>query len=75
MANTEKRMNDKLRSIMGSLQKTFGSESIRLLDGESNTALDAIKDEFDLGFGLRHQALHSRTTSSAAFAHSLAIHG
>ena len=41
MANTEKRMTDKLRSIMGSLQKTFGAESIRLLDGESNTALDS----------------------------------
>jgi recombination protein RecA len=41
MANTEKRMNDKLRSIMGSVQKAFGTESIRVLDGESHAALDA----------------------------------
>jgi recombination protein RecA len=41
MANTEKRMNDKLRSIMGAVQKSFGAESIRLLDGESNTVLDS----------------------------------
>ena len=41
MANTEKRMNDRLLRILGSLQKSFGNESIRLLDGESNGAIDA----------------------------------
>ena len=41
MANIEKRMNDKLRSVLGSVQKAFGTESIRVLDGEANEAVDA----------------------------------
>ena len=34
-----------------------------------------VKDQTDLGLGLRHQALHRRTTSSAALCHSDSIHG
>ncbi|HWO15070.1 MAG TPA: recombinase RecA [Polyangiaceae bacterium] len=41
MANTEKCMDDRLRSIVGSVQKSFGTESIRVLDGESNRVLDS----------------------------------
>jgi len=35
MAKTEKRSGDTLRDILHGVQKTFGNESIRLLDGES----------------------------------------
>jgi recombination protein RecA len=35
MAKTEKRTNDTLRDILQGVQKNFGTESIRVLDGES----------------------------------------
>jgi recombination protein RecA len=35
MAKTEKRTGDTLRDILHGVQKTFGNESIRVLDGES----------------------------------------
>src|SRR5688572_3700246 len=35
MAKTEKRTNDTLRTILQGVQKNFGAESIRVLDGES----------------------------------------
>jgi len=41
MANTEKCIDDRLRRIMGSVQKTFGTESIRRLDGEAHRAIDS----------------------------------
>jgi recombination protein RecA len=41
MARTEKLSTDTLRDIMNGVQKAFGSESIRLLDGEAKPALDS----------------------------------
>jgi recombination protein RecA len=41
MAKTEKTTNDTLRSIMTGVQKAFGNESIRLLDGEARAAIDS----------------------------------
>jgi len=41
MAKTEKRSNDTLRSILSGVQKEFGNESIRLLDGDARAAIDS----------------------------------
>jgi recombination protein RecA len=41
MARTEKLSTDTLRDIMNGVQKAFGNESIRLLDGEAKPALDS----------------------------------
>ena len=41
MARTEKRPNDTLRDILSGVQKTFGNESIRLLDGEAKPSIDS----------------------------------
>ncbi len=42
MAKTEKRPTDALHSLLSSVQKTFGNESIRVLDGETKEAIDSI---------------------------------
>jgi recombination protein RecA len=41
MARTEKRTNDRLRDVLSGVQKAFGSESIRLLDGEAKGFVDS----------------------------------
>jgi recombination protein RecA len=41
MAKTEKKTNDTLRDIIAGVQKAFGNECIRLLDGEARVAMDA----------------------------------
>ena len=41
MAKTERRTNDALRDILSGVQKTFGKESIRLLDGDAREAIDS----------------------------------
>jgi recombination protein RecA len=42
MAKTEKRTNDTLRTILNGVQKAFGNESIRLLDGDARPATESI---------------------------------
>ena len=42
MAKAEKRTSDTLRDILSNVQKAHGDECIRLLDGESNGAVDSI---------------------------------
>jgi recombination protein RecA len=41
MARSEKPSTDTLRDIMNGVQKAFGNESIRLLDGEARRAVDS----------------------------------
>ncbi len=42
MAKAEKRPTDTLHDIVSGVQKAFGNESIRLLDGESNRGIDSV---------------------------------
>jgi recombination protein RecA len=42
MAKAEKRPSDTLHNIVSGVQKAFGNESIRLLDGESNRCIDSV---------------------------------
>jgi recombination protein RecA len=42
MAKAEKRPKDTLQDIVTGVQKAFGNESIRLLDGEANRAIDSV---------------------------------
>jgi recombination protein RecA len=42
MAKTEKRTNDTLRDILNGVQKAFGNESIRLLDGDARAPIESI---------------------------------
>jgi recombination protein RecA len=41
MAKTEKRTNDTLRDILSGVQKAFGNESIRLLDGDARAPIES----------------------------------
>jgi recombination protein RecA len=41
MAKTEKRTNDTLRDILSGVQKAFGNESIRLLDGDARASIES----------------------------------
>jgi recombination protein RecA len=42
MAKADKQPSDTLHGILNSVQKAFGNESIRLLDGESNRNVDSV---------------------------------